>query len=131
MTNVADAMTVALRTNSNSTSEGLVHSDEAYIHIRWPWIALPLAIYALVVGFVAMVAFSGRGGDQAVQVWKNSGVAAMLHGFEAEALRRRLGPMDKQSDVDRAAEGLVVRLVEGDSGLRFVVREEGRVLDDL
>jgi hypothetical protein len=36
MTNVADAMSVAQRTNSNETSAGLVHTNEVYIHIRWP-----------------------------------------------------------------------------------------------
>jgi hypothetical protein len=130
MANVADAMTVALRTNSDQTSAGVVHSNEAYIHIRWPWIALPLAVYLLVVSFVAMVALSGRSGDHSVQVWKNSGISAMLHGLEAESLRQRLGPMDKQSDVDSAAKGLVVRLVPGDNGLRFKVQEEGHELDD-
>jgi hypothetical protein len=131
MANVADAMTVALRTNSNATSGGLVHTNEAYIHIRWPWIALPLAIYLLVVAFVAMVALSGRSGDQAVQVWKNSGISAMLHGLEAESLRRKLGPLDKQSDIDSAAKDLVVRLMPGDNGLRFKVQEDGgHVLND-
>ena len=125
MANVADAMTVALRTNSNETFGGLVHTNEAYIHIRWPWIALPLAIYLLVVAFLAMVALSGRSGDQTVQVWKNSGISAMLHGPEAESLRRRLGPLDKQSEIDGAAKDLVVRLLPGDNGLHFKVQEEG------
>jgi hypothetical protein len=125
MANVAEAMTVALRTNSNETFGGLVHTNEAYIHIRWPWIALPLAIYLLVVAFLAMVALSGRSGDQAVQVWKNSGISAMLHGPEAESLRRRLGPLDKQSEIDGAAKDLVVRLLPGENGLRFKVQEEG------
>lgn len=130
MANVADAMTVALRTNSNETSAGLVHTNEAYIHIRWPWIALPLAIYLLVVAFLAMVALSGRSGDQPAQVWKNSGISAILHGLEGESLRQRSGPLEKQSDVDSAAKGLVVRLVPGDHGLRFEVREDGLELDD-
>ena len=130
MTNVADAMTVALRTNSNETTAGLVHTNEAYIHIRWPWITLPLAIYLLVVAFLAMVVVSGRSRDQPVQVWKNSGISAMLHGVEAESLRRRLGPLDKQDDIDSAAKDLVVRLMPGDNGMRFEVQENGHELDD-
>ena len=77
-----------------------------------------------------MVVVSGRSRDQPVQVWKNSGISAMLHGVEAESLRRRLGPLDKQDDIDSAAKDLVVRLMPGDNGMRFEVQENGHELDD-
>jgi len=54
----------------------------------------------------------------------------MLHGVEAESLRRRLGPLDKQDDIDSAAKDLVVRLMPGDNGMRFEVQENGHELDD-
>ena len=42
-----------------------------------------------------MVVLSGRSSDQPVQVWKNSGMSAMLHGLDVEFLRRISGPLEK------------------------------------
>lgn len=126
MSNVAKAMTVALRSSSKETASGVIHRNETYIHIRWPWIALPLAIYLLVATFLALVALASRDHDQPVHVWKNSGVSALLHGFDAEPLRQKLGPLHDQSEIDRAAKAIQVRLVPGIHGLHFEAEERKR-----
>jgi hypothetical protein len=84
-------------------------------------ITLHLAIYLLVGAFLAMVVLSGCSGDQSVQVWKNSGISAMLHDLDTESLRRRLGPLDKQNDIDGAAKSLFVWLTPSDDDLHFEI----------
>lgn len=125
MSNVAKAMTVALRVSSKEMTSGLVHRNEAYVHIQWPWIALPSAIFVLVAAFLALVAMASRDDEQPVLVWKNSGVSTLLHGLQAEPLRQKLGPLRDQGDIDRVAKMLKVRLVSGAHGLHLEAEESG------
>jgi hypothetical protein len=119
VSNVADAMTAALRTSSRESAPGVVLASEPYIHIDWVWIIFPLMLYILTVSFVTTVALQGRGGAARCHVWKNSIVAALCHGLEGQ-LSDKLAGLYTQTEIDEAAKVIKVKLATSGGGLQLV-----------
>lgn len=45
--NIARGMTEHIRTGPNSTiSNGVAYQNETYIHVKWPWVILPITVVA-------------------------------------------------------------------------------------
>ena len=126
VSNVAGAMTAALRARSRD-SASVVFVSEPYIHIDWVWIIFPLLLYVLAVAFVITVALQGRGDATRCHVWKNSIVAALCHGLEAE-LSGKLANLYTQEQIDEASTTIKVKLAMSGVGLQLVSVEPQELL---
>lgn len=127
VSNVADAMTAALRASSEESAPGVMLVSEPYIHIDWIWIVFPLLLYVLAVCFVTTVALQGRSDAARCHVWKNSIVAALCHGLEGE-LSDRLAGLYTQEQIDEAAKDVKVKLATSGVGLQLVSVEPRELL---
>ena len=77
---IATAMTNVIRAGPNTTSlAGEIQTLEVFVHVRWAWLSLPLALVIFGVSFLAIcIAFSAETGRG---VWKSSSLAALFHGL--------------------------------------------------
>jgi hypothetical protein len=80
---VATTMTNVIRQQGNASYflVGEAHTMEAFLVVRWSWIAYPFMLEALVLLFlIATIIKTSRSGVQAV--WKASPIALLFHGLE-------------------------------------------------
>jgi len=119
VSNVADAMTAALRASSGESAPGVMLASEPYIRIGWVWIIFPLLLYVLAASFMTAVAIQGRSGATKCHVWKNSIVAALCHGLEKE-LSDKLAGLYTLKQIDEAAKDVKVKLATNEHGLQLV-----------
>lgn len=79
--NIALGMTEHIRTGPNSTGfDGVAYQAETYIHVKWPWLVLPVALVVGAAIFLVcsiLLNFRQRG-----VLWKSSSLALLLHSVE-------------------------------------------------
>jgi hypothetical protein len=82
MERLATAITNTIRsTTSKEMVYGRAYSKEHYVQVRWQWLALPLSLLLLSLGFlVATVLKTSREQDR-VGVWKTSAIATLMYGL--------------------------------------------------
>lgn len=78
---IASAMTERIRTGPNGTvSNGMAYESETYIHVRWPWITLPVLV---VIGAGTLLAFTIMiNAQHRAALWKSSNLAVLLHSVD-------------------------------------------------
>ncbi|KAI0532052.1 hypothetical protein GGR58DRAFT_491644 [Xylaria digitata] len=86
--NIADSMTEAIRASLNSTSETVTAlKTRVYIRVSFGWLALPVAVTVLGLGFVAWVVVEAGKCD--MPILKNSSLALLAYqvdGWAAESV---------------------------------------------
>jgi hypothetical protein len=119
--NVSLSMTNAIRKSSNAAGgTGEVYRDETYIHVRWGWFILPLAVVVMAVAFLAASILQAA--QHRSPAWKNSVLPflfASLEGWEPEEVSVS-GPRD----LEGKAKAMSGSVTGGDQGgaLRFARR---------
>ena len=111
MINIATAMTNNMRRKSGTPVLGQALTPETYIHVRWLWLLLPLAMVILATVFLALtIQQSHRSG---IPSWRSSALAVMVHGvgtLEADALGSGSNHREKSSELEDWADRVDVRL---------------------
>jgi Protein of unknown function (DUF3176) len=112
MENLATAMTNAMRTISGDTVIGTASKNVTYIHVRWPWLLLPLVMIMLASVFLALTVWQSSRWD--VPAWRSSALAVMEHGVHCseERLSNRAvrTEVEKNSELEVWAQEVEVRL---------------------
>ena len=120
MSSLATAMTVAFRSfNGAVPVPGQAFSLESYVHVRWGWLALPIAVVLLTGMFLTAAILRSR--QSKTKLWKSSALAMLFHGLDPET-REQFARRGNLNDQKRQAKNVRVRLDDdGDSGslLRF------------
>jgi hypothetical protein len=117
MQGLTDSMTLFIR-NSSDTSDlnGTTHAigtawgNQAFVHVRWPWLFAPavMVILTLALLFVVMVQ-NARG---KCCVWKSSILASIYHGLE----QRPDGLVEQVTEMEHAAKETAVNLNRSEDG---------------
>lgn len=103
--------------NHTAPAKGQVFQTETCIHVRWGYIAFPVALVVLTIIFlVVMIIETSRyhNGD----AFKSSSLALLFHGLDAEA-RSQYGEMGSVRDMEVAAKQMRVRLRRTDKAWEF------------
>ena len=82
--NVAASLTKLALDKSNKTVLGTVFTDEVYVSVAWPWIAVPMTVFILTIVFLQLTtrASKEKGFEGGNYVWKKSILPVLYHGFE-------------------------------------------------
>ncbi|KAL8724542.1 MAG: hypothetical protein Q9181_006779 [Wetmoreana brouardii] len=93
---------------------------EIYMHVRWGWLAFPIALLGLTVVFLASTMI-----DTArchIPAWKSSPIALLFHGLEGEtSLSERLKLVNDITEMESLAEEIDVRFTDSGNGLGLLV----------
>jgi Protein of unknown function (DUF3176) len=88
MDGLATSMTTYIRELDNGGiddepfQQGATLITETYVHLRWAWIALPLAL--VLSSAVLLSVTIAKASRDKLPIWKTSALAALFHGLEAE-----------------------------------------------
>lgn len=82
--NVAASLTKLALDKSNKTVLGTVLTDEVYVSVAWPWVAVPLTVFVLTIVFLQLTTRASRekGSEAGDCVWKSSAFPFLYHGLE-------------------------------------------------
>ena len=116
LSDLATSMTVAFRafTAGATEVEGAAETMESYVHVRWAFLALPLAVVVGAGLFLACVVWRTR--SVGCKGWKGSALAVLRCGLEKEVRRSFVGTEDLHR-ARRVAKGVRVRLDADDEGI--------------
>ena len=115
---LADSLTDTIRTGSNATTvEGQNLVSKTFIHVRWAWLALPLALMA--IACVLLLAVAIKSHSERVAVWKDDPLALLFHRVDNVTVLpgsdSKTGPMN----LNNLADEVCVRL-DQDTPFTFV-----------
>jgi len=112
---LASALTTNARTRiCNARVEGTAWTSQSFVHVRWQWMALPLALLALGVSFLVGTVVKTRN----QHIWKSSPLALLISNLPSGAsLFTESGPT--LSNMDQSAKELKVRLETSSEGISF------------
>ncbi|KAJ9615109.1 hypothetical protein H2200_001183 [Cladophialophora chaetospira] len=104
---------------------GTVWGQKVFVHVRWAWLSLPVALTFGAIAFLATTAHQTR--RQHLPLWKSSSLATLYHGLESDLVDedRRY---ETASDMHSVSRGVYVRLGTTDeegtqgSGRRMLLR---------
>ncbi|RWA10716.1 hypothetical protein EKO27_g4377 [Xylaria grammica] len=115
--NIAESMTEVIRTGGNSTSETVaaLHT-RTYIQVSFKWLALPIAVTVLGLGFVVWVVVEA--GKSGVPVLKNSSLALLAYQVDGWAPESVLSRGDHA--LKEEAKAVQVTLPKETRGAEFV-----------
>ncbi|MCJ1252085.1 hypothetical protein MMC30_009323 [Trapelia coarctata] len=111
MTSIATAMTNNMRQQSGTVIPGQATTPETYIHVRWLWLLLPLAMVILATVFLVLTIRQSQRWN--IPSWRSSALATMIHGVrtvEADALGTGSDQKERFSELEEWAESVDVRL---------------------
>ncbi|OJD28631.1 acid phosphatase protein [Diplodia corticola] len=101
--------------SSANRTLGFAVTTEQYIHVRWAWITLPVAV--VVMGIMLLVLAIVHTKRSGVTSWKSSSILALfaqLDGWDEDDLRPAAGPV---KGLERQAKGMsAVIKVDGGAG---------------
>ena len=114
---LADSMTLFLR-NSSDTSDlnrtthaiGTAWGNQAFVHVRWPWLFAPAVMVILTLAFLIVVMVQND--RRKCCVWKSSILASIYHGLE----RRPDELVEQATEMEHAAKKVEVNLNRSDDG---------------
>jgi hypothetical protein len=116
MENVASSLSSYMRTVSSEVVHGKVWAMKSYVHVRWIWLLLPMALMPASLAFLSTAIWTSRSRD--LGVWKSSSFATLFHGLEdtldAHDLRRR-------SNMEETSKTIVARLQLTDENTQKLV----------
>lgn len=106
MDNVAASMTNYIRNVSSIGEHGTAWELETFVHVRWAWLVLPLALAPL--SFLFLLSAIWISGHHNIKVWKSSSLATVFHGLEHPP--KPDVAINRRSEMEELARGLRVRL---------------------
>ncbi|KAG8630718.1 hypothetical protein KVT40_002337 [Elsinoe batatas] len=81
MSDLATSMTVAMRSFAGSVPhEGQAWAWQSFVHVRWGFVAVPVATVVLTGLFLGLAVWRSRRGG--VEVWKSSALALLCFGLD-------------------------------------------------
>jgi hypothetical protein len=90
MSDLAVSMTTAFRGfNGAVPTNGTSITTESYVHIRWGFSVLPIAVVVACLVFLLVAMAMTR--SSKTQLWKSSALAALFHGLDKETRERFYG----------------------------------------
>ena len=108
---LADALSECIRTGPDSVNAiGQALVSKSFVHVRWVWLALPLALIAITCILLPIVAVKSR--SEKVAAWKNDPLALLFHhvddaiGILPPESDSKTGP----TDLNNLADELYVKL---------------------
>jgi len=110
---LAQSMTNSFRSSGGAVPvPGAAFEAESYVHVRWGWIALPVAVVLLTAFFLAAAIFRSR--RSGLRLWKSNALAMLYHGLDGETR--------SQCRERNSLKGVLVRLNEelGEGGPSLV-----------
>lgn len=115
MDDLAISMTVAVRSFVGAVPHsGLALSYESFVHVRWAFITVPVAILLLTALFLAAAIW--RSQRSRTKLWKSSALAMLFHGLDHDT-REKLGNGGTLKEKMMRAKDVKVQLDEqGDAG---------------
>jgi len=114
MSDLASSMTTAFRSFMGAEPVvGTALATESYVHVRWGFIALPIAVVALTAMFLAAAMWRTKASGS--KLWKSSALAMLFHGLDS-GTREKFGRGGSLEEKRKWARGVRVQLDEGDSG---------------
>ncbi|KAF2968705.1 hypothetical protein GQX73_g4921 [Xylaria multiplex] len=109
-------MTEAIRTSLNSTSETVTGlKTRVYIRVSFGWLALPVAVTVLGIGFVTWVVVEA--GKRDMPILKNSSLALLAYQVDGWVVESVLSLGDK--GLDKEAKALQATLPKETQGSEF------------
>ncbi|CUS07400.1 unnamed protein product [Tuber aestivum] len=124
MSRVATAMTNRIRDFDGATVpvNGTTMIREAFIRVRWPWLAFPVALWVSSLIFLLTIVVKSREGEAkwGMRAWGANSLALMFHGLDEDSRGRvREGEWEEMEDL---SERLWVKLERGEEGLKLRAR---------
>ena len=116
MANLATAMSNYIRDASNHTVSGQLGITETYVHVLWPWVTLPGII--IIVGALFMITGIVETKRRGVDIWKDSELALLFHGFNGG--NERFVGLNKIGEMDYVASRMKMRMTSTRSGGRVL-----------
>ncbi|KAL5113231.1 hypothetical protein ACEQ8H_008898 [Pleosporales sp. CAS-2024a] len=108
MGDLAVSMTTAFRAfNGAVPTNGTSITTESYVHVRWGFAVLPIAVVVACLVFLLVSIAMTRASD--AQLWKSSALAGLFHGLDKET-RERFAAEDDLSAKKRQAKAVKVKL---------------------
>jgi hypothetical protein len=102
----------------NHPVTGKAFIDTTCIHVRWPWLALPAAIFVGTLILFAMLIFK-TAHDRELEVWKSSQNALIWHGIDGSAELESVTLITKKQ-MDVRSKEINVRLKKTGMGWKLV-----------
>ncbi|RAK74076.1 DUF3176 domain-containing protein [Aspergillus fijiensis CBS 313.89] len=121
MENIAASVSKLARTTHSYPIYGVLTTQDSYVAVQWPWLALPVAL--LVAGIIVLVATAFITSRENVSLWKSSTLPLLFHGLEHSVVTRNMnerGPCEMASEMEQLAGDLIVDLAPS--------QEEGRIM---
>ncbi|KAF4556381.1 Hypothetical protein D9617_1g082580 [Elsinoe fawcettii] len=113
MSDLSTSMTVAIRSfNGAVPHQGQAWAWQAFVHVRWGFIAVPVVTVVLTAGFLAAAMW--RSSRSGTEVWKSSALALLCHGLDGDV--KELVGKGALGEKARRARGVRVWLDEGQEG---------------
>src|SRR5699024_5121795 len=93
-----DSLASALTTHARSkvcaaTTNGTTWTVESYVHVRWLWMILPIALVAFTLVFFIATIWNTRNQF----IWKSSPLALLFSNVDAPEVHPELSKMEKTS----------------------------------
>jgi hypothetical protein len=114
MDGLAKSMTTYIRSSGLSGTEnatGTAYRLETFVHVKWPWLAMPVALVAFSGLFltVTMIVNSRKN----VLAWKSNSLALLFHGLEGVDIRGAGEGLGQMDDIARKTR---VKLTRSEAG---------------
>ncbi|PWY73124.1 hypothetical protein BO94DRAFT_607607 [Aspergillus sclerotioniger CBS 115572] len=128
MDKIGAALSKLARTYSNNSIYGVVITQDSYVAVKWPWLALPAVL--LVAGTVFLIATALITSHDGASLWKSSVLPLLFHGPEPNLVTRDMvvehGPCEVASEMEQAAGEVNVGLGVSEEGGRTMLQGERR-----
>jgi hypothetical protein len=116
---MAQYMSNNIRESTGGFSHGTTSRFDTYFHVRWGWLAYPIAIVLIALIFLLVTMYKSRG----TEPWKSSVTALLFHGLtdeDRESYLRLNDPIEMKK-----AENWVVTLQDNEGTRSFRVKTRG------
>lgn len=122
MSNIADMVTIHIRTGHNITNiYGAASYPEIYVVVRWRWFILPGLLVLLTVVFFALTAWDSRSKNGGTPLWKSNVLPYLFHGLDGWT-EEELSVSSSREGMEVVAEKMFARIMKNDEGVRKFVR---------
>ena len=115
MDGLAKSMTTYIRSPGLPSAQnaiGTAYKLETFIHVKWPWLTMPIALVTLSMLFLiaTMIANSRK----KALTWKSNSLALLFHGLEGMEMRDAGEVVDQMEDIARKTTVKLARSAVGE-----------------
>lgn len=119
MDTIAISLSNRMRNVSSLAVTGQAFSMQNYVHVRWIWLILPVALAPASMLFLTIVMWRSR--TENIKIWKSSGLASMFHGLE-DHTPRATERLDQQTEMEDVSRRMFVSLRRTDNHVERLVQ---------